>query len=66
MDTREFTEPFTHEGSGDKVGLKDDVKKTKKKQETNRKKNKSFSPINLASCLHGPLQHPFLYLPPPF
>ena len=64
MDTREFTEPFTHEGSGDKVGLKDDVKKTKKTRD--KQKKKSFSPINLASCLHGPLQHPFLYLPPPF
>ena len=37
MDTREFTEPFTHEGSGDKVGLKDDVKKTKKNRRHQKK-----------------------------
>ena len=37
MDTREFTEPYTHEGSGDKVGLKDDVKKTKKNRRHQKK-----------------------------
>ena len=40
MDTREFTEPYTHESSGDKVWLKDDVKKTKKTRDKQKKKQK--------------------------